>query len=334
MQRQDQGSDSHVTRRVLIAGAAAGALAVSAPPALAQRCPAPPHVKGRPVWLDLDQSELDDAYDQSVYAFNSGNISERRAANSETAREFIGKPVRLQYGARDIEGIDIFRTTKPNAPVVLFVHGGAWRGGRAAQDSYMAEPFVKAGAHFLLVDFNNVLETSGDLFPMVDQVRRAVVWTFRNASSFGGNPDRIYLIGHSSGGHLSGCVVTTDWSKLGLPQNLLKGALLGSGIYDLKPVRLSKRSSYVKFTDEMEQALSPQRHIDQIHAPLILTYGMLETPEFQRQTRDFHQAVSAAGKQVTLLAGKGYNHYETQETLGNPYGFMGRAAMKMIGLAA
>ena len=104
-------------------------------------------------------------------------------------------------------------------------------------------------------------------------------------------------------------------------------------MYDLKPVRLSKRANYVKFTDEMEAALSAQRHIDKIHTPLILTHGTLETPEFQRQSRDFYAAVKAAGKPVQLLVGRGYNHFETQETLANPYGFMGRAAMEMMKLA-
>jgi arylformamidase len=336
MPSKDQFPDSPVTRRVLLtaAGATAGAVALSAGPADAQRCPGPPHIKGPPVWLGLDQSELDDAYDQPVYAFNAGNISERRTANSEIALGTIGKPARASYGDREIEGIDIFRTKKANAPIVLFIHGGAWRAGRAAQDSYMAEPFIKAGAHFLLVDFNNVLETNGDLFPMFDQLRRAVAWTYRNARSFGGDPDRIYVIAHSSGAHFGGCLVATDWSQLGLPQNIIKGALLGSGIYDLRPARMSKRSSYVKFTDEMEEALSPQRHIDRIETPLTLTYGSLETPEFQRQSRDFHQALIAARRPATLLVGKGYNHYETQETLGNPYGFMGRPAMQMLRLAA
>jgi arylformamidase len=216
---------------------------------------------------------------------------------------------------------------------VLFILGGAWRGGRAAEDHYMAEPFTRAGANFLLIDFNNVLETRGDLFSMVDQLRRGAEWTYRNARSFGGDPDRLYLIGHSSGSHLGGCLVTTDWSSRGIPPDIFKGALLGSGIYDLKPVRLSKRGTYVKITDQVEQDLSPQRHIAQLHTPLTLTYGSLETPEFQRQSRDFHTAVTAAGKPVKLLEGIGYNHYETQETLGNPYGFMGRAAMQMIGLA-
>jgi arylformamidase len=323
-----------LTRRGLVVGAAAGAVALSGERAAAQRCPTPSaREQGPKVWLDLDQQALDEAYDQSVYAFNSRNISERRAANNEKVLAIIGKPDRVAYGPGEIEKVDIYKTKRPNAPINVFIHGGSWRGGRSAQVAYMAEPYINAGAHFIAIDFNNVLELNGDLFPMVDQCRRAVAWVYRNAQSFGGDPNRVYLTGHSSGGHLGGCVLITDWAKEGLPLDILKGALLGSGMYDLKPVRLSKRSNFVKFTDEMEQALSAQRHIDRVHTPVILTHGTLETPEFQRQSRDFHAALQAAGKPSQLLVGKGYNHYETQETLGNPYGFMGRAAFQMMKLA-
>jgi arylformamidase len=323
---------SKISRRGLVGGAVAGAVALASDNASAQGCPTPPHSKGPAVWLELDQKELDDAYDQSVYAFNAKNISERRTANNEKVLPIIGKPERLAYGPSEIEKVELWKTKRPNAPVLMFIHGGAWRGGRASQVAYMAEPYIKAGAHFISVDFNNVLETKGDIFPMVDQCRRAVAWVYKNAKSFGGDPEQLYLTGHSSGGHLGGCVVMTEWEKEGLPRNMLKGALLGSGMYDLKPVRRSKRASYVKFTDEMEQALSTQRHLDKIHTPIILTHGSLETPEFQRQSRDFFAALQAAGKPAQLLVGKGYNHYETQETLGNPYGFMGRAAMEMMKL--
>jgi arylformamidase len=107
----------------------------------------------------------------------------------------------------------------------------------------------------------------------------------------------------------------------------VKGTLCCSGLFDLKPVRLSARGSYVKFTDEMEQALSPQRHLDKLNAPVIVAYGTLETPEFQRQSRDFAAAVKAAGKPVQLLVGEGYNHFEIRETLANPYGLLGRAVL-------
>jgi arylformamidase len=334
MQRHDGPSDRGFSRRALFAGAGAGALTLATEPASAQRCPAPPRPKGPIVWLDLDQQELDDAYDQPVYAFNSANISERRRANSELARSILGPPQRLAYGPSEIEKLDVYRAKRANAPINIFIHGGSWRNGQAADNVYLAEPFVKAGAHYVIPDFINVIEAGGDLFPMVEQVRRAVAFVYRNAASFGGDPEALYLCGHSSGGHLGGCIVTTDWAREGLPLNIIKGALLGSGMYDLKAVRMSKRNRYVNFTDAMEQELSAQRHLDRLHTPLILTHGTLETPEFQRQSRDFYAAAKSAGKAIELRVAQGYNHYETQETLANPYGIMGRAAFEQMKLSA
>ena len=115
-------------------------------------------------------------------------------------------------------------------------------------------------------------------------------------------------------------------------QRLIKGGVCGSGMFDLKPARLSKRSEYVKFTDETEDKLSAQRHLDKLVAPIALVYGSLETPEFQRQSREFTTALKAAGKSVTFLVGEGYNHYELHETLGNPYGLLGRAVLEQMKL--
>jgi arylformamidase len=296
-------------------------------------------VKGPIVWLDLDQRELDDAYDQLVYAPNRDQLTKRRIVNSAAARQRIGEPLRFAYGPTAAEGLDVFRPPavsgagKAGAPVAIFVHGGAWRVGSASDYSFVAEPFVRAGGAFVVLDFTTVDDSGGSLVPMVEQVRRAIGWVYRNAVTFGGDPDRLYLISHSSGSHLAGCAVTHDWSKDGLPRDIIKGATLSSGMYDLKPVRLSKRSAYVKFTDAMEKALSAIRHLDQLATPLIVTYGTYETPEFQRQTRDFAAAVKAAGKPVELLVGEGYNHFEMLETLANPYGLLGRAVLAQMGLA-
>jgi len=298
--------------------------------------------KGPIVWLDMDQQALDDAYDQLVYAPNRDQLTKRRIANSAAARARIGEPLRFAYGPTPIEGLDLYRSASASigkagderAPVAIFVHGGAWRSGSASEFTFLAEPFVHAGAHFAVLDFTNVNDTSGSLLPMVEQVRRAIGWVFRNAEQFGGDRDRLYLISHSSGSHLAGCAVTHDWSKDGLPRDIVKGATLSSGMYDLKPVRLSKRSQYVNFTDAMENELSAIRHIDRLVTPLIVSYGTYETPEFQRQTRDFAAAVKAAGKPVELLVGEAYNHFEMLETLGNPYGLLGRAVLAQMGLKA
>jgi arylformamidase len=319
-------------RRLLQAGVAAAAL-FPLRPALAQPS-AEPRVKGPPVWLDLDQKALDDAYDQSVWATNTRQLLDRYAAESETVRARIGAPRRFAYGPTAIEALDVYTTDRPRAPIQIFLHGGAWRAGAAKDWGFPAEMYTRHGAHYVVPDFINVIEAGGNLMTMADQVRRAVAWVYRNAERFGGDRDRIYISGHSSGAHLAGVVLTTDWAKdRDLPADIVKGGACLSGMYDLKPVRLSARSRYVKFTDESEQALSSQRHLDKLGAPLVIAHASLDSPEFQRQSRDFAAAVKVAGKPVELLVARGYNHFEAPETFGNPYGLMGRAALAQMMLA-
>jgi arylformamidase len=301
--------------------------------------------KGPLVWLDLDQKALDDAYDQMVYAPNRDQVHKRNKFNSDRVRARLGEPRRLKYGPTEIEALDLFPTPLPypppqagegreGAPINVFIHGGAWRQRSARDYAFLAEMFVRAGAHFVALDFVGVEGTKGDLLPMADQVRRGVAWVYQNAKSFGGDPSRLYVSGQSSGAHLAGNVVTTDWKKdYGVPHDVVKGALLCSGMYDLRPVRLSKRSEYVAFTDAIEDKLSSQRHLDRLNCPVIVSYGTFETPEFQRQNRDFAAAVKDAGKPVTLLVGEGYNHFEMAELIGNPLSLLGSAVLEQMGLA-
>jgi arylformamidase len=294
--------------------------------------PSPSRPKGPLVFLEMDQQALDDAYDQEIWAPNRALIVERRKAASERARAILGPPRRLAYGPSEHERLDIFDCGVNGAPVNVFVHGGAWRRNVAADYALQAEPLVRAGAHAVLIDFINVDQAQGDLFPMYEQVRRALAFVWRNAESFGFDRDRVYVSAHSSGSHLAGVVLTRGWREESLPADAFKGAVLLSGMYDLEPVRLSKRSSYVNFTGAMVEPLSAQRHLDGLHTPLVLAYGTRETPEFQRQTRDFAAAVKARGMPVELIEGVAYNHFELLETLANPYGLTGRAMLAQMQL--
>src|SRR5580658_1907711 len=279
----------------------------------------------------MDQQALDDAYDQSKYAPNRTLVLERYASNSDVARERLGAPRRIAYGPTEDEALDLYPAGVSSAPIAIFIHGGAWRAGSARDSASAAELFVRAGVHYIVPDFVNVLATGGDLMPMADQVKRAIAWVYHNAGSFGGDPNHIHLFGHSSGAHLAGVAMVTDWrGEFGLPADVIKTGLLCSGMFELKPVRLSARSRYVNFNGEMEQALSALRHIDRFVAPVILAYGTLETPEFQRQSQDFAAALRAAGKPVELLTGQNYNHFEMVETLASPYGILSRAALAQI----
>jgi len=322
-----------ITRRMVLGSTAAMAVA----PALAEECPIgpPPHDKGPLVFMDYDQIELDAAYDQGYYAPLAGQIWKRLAVVSEAVRGRLGEPMHRSYGPTAVEQLDIYPAKRPDAPIFVFIHGGAWLGGEAKNFAFPAEMFVNVGAHYVALDFIAIKDAGSDLRVMANQVRRAIAWVYQNANSFGGDRDRLYIGGHSSGGHLCGIALVTNWEKdFGLPADTVKGGLCMSGMYDLKPVRLSKRSSYLKFTDEIEQAMSSQRHLDLLRVPIVVTYGTNETPEFQRQSRDFAAAVNAAGKPAELVQAVGFNHIEMVESLGNPYGPNGRAALGLMKLAA
>jgi arylformamidase len=291
-----------------------------------------PKAKGPLVFLDYDQEELDAAYDQAPWSPNQAAIGRRNAQKSAAAVARLGPPRRLPYGPTAVERLDVYPARTPKAPIHVFVHGGAWRGGSAASAAYMAETYVDAGAHFVALDFNNVLETSGNLMTMAEQVRRAVAWVYRNAAVFDGDASRLYVTGFSSGAHLAGVILTTDWGAYGLPMDVVKGGVCCSGMYDLHPVSLSARSNYVTFTPEVVEALSSARHLDRLTAQIVVLNGTEETPEFQRQNRDFAAKVKAMGKPVTYIVGDGYNHFEMQETIGNPYGIVGRAVLAQMGI--
>src|SRR5688500_20277153 len=87
--------------------------------------------KGPPVWLDMDQKELDDAYNQSVYAPNQEQVAKRRRLASEAAIKRLAPAQRVSYGPTEIEKLDVYKTSRHNAPIIVFTHGSAWRNGRS-----------------------------------------------------------------------------------------------------------------------------------------------------------------------------------------------------------
>lgn len=285
---------------------------------------------GPKVWLDMDQAALDAAYDQAVWAPNQQQVHARREQASQEAFARL-KPQRFAYGEREIEAFDFYRGPKAGAGVAIFVHGGAWRTGVARNFAHLADTFTGFGLNCAVLDFNSIDDVGGDLLHMARQVRSAVAWIARNAATLGVDANRIFIAGHSSGGHLGGCILVTDWQKdFGLPANLLKGAVLMSGMFDLTPVALSKRSKYVNFTAETLEQLSAIRRLDHVRCPVVLGYGTEESPEFIRQTQAFAAALTGAGKPHEVHVAQGTNHFEMLEALHNPYGLLGSAARRLM----
>jgi len=295
-----------------------------------------PECDGDPiVWGPYCQIQLDFVYNQANYREDPPEWQIRSADLNAKVLERYGEPEEFSYGPSEYEKLLLYRAKKKKsgkAPTLVYIHGGAWRAGSAAGSMYPAEMFIEAGANYVALDFVNTLQNGGDLLEMAEQVRRGVAWVYNNSKLFHGDNKQIYVSGHSSGGHLCGVVMTTDWSEWDLPVDTVKGGLCTSGMYDLVPVSLSYRNTWVNFTPETIEKLSPINQTEFLNAPIVLIVGTKETPEFIRQTKDFAAFLEDGGFDVTHETAVGHNHFEGPETLVNPYGYFGRAALKMMGL--
>lgn len=280
-------------------------------------------------FLNYDQAELDRQYDQRVWAPDGAVTIRRYTEDTDRAKKSLGEPKVFAYGPTPAETLDLYSTKAANAPIHVYVHGGAWRLLSKQDSGFAAETFVRAGAHFIALDF--ALIPAVTLPDMVAQVRRAIGWIYRHAPEFGGDPNRIHVSGHSSGGHLAGCIAVTDWAALDLPRDTVKSTICASGMYDLLPVRLSARNDYVKLTSETEHALSPMRHLDKISGPVFVAYGSLESDEFKRQSRSFAAALGGC-LAAPAVEYEGLNHYEVALTLADPTSRLGRTALDLMGL--
>lgn len=271
-----------------------------------------------PVFGPYDQAALDAQYDQRTLVPDIESYVTRWREESERLRRVLDCHCDVAYGDDPVERLDFFPSGQDGSPIVAFIHGGAWTRQSRSESAYPAAAVVESGACFAVIGSARVpgvcLETQ------VDQNLRAIAWLYRHAAALGGDPRRIYLVGHSSGGHITGLAITEDWTRFDMPAEAIKGAMAVSGIYDLEPVRLSARNDYLGLDAERARAMSPIHRVARAGCPLVIAWGGRELEEFQRQSREFADAWKAGGHECTALALQGCNHFDLTYELMTPQG--------------
>ena len=281
-------------------------------------------------FLDYTQEQLDQAYDQLVWAPHRDAIQAEIRKDCEAVRKAM-PPRTERYGKSEMQVLDIFAPKGASrVPVLVYLHGGAWLRGSRLDVAYPAPAVTGRGAALLVTDFNNVSEVP--LPAMIEQCRDAIDWTVRNAASFGGDPDRVYLAGHSSGAHLASCVLLTDWTVRGLPADAIKGALTISGMYDLHAPLLSARSKYVKITPQELDAASAMRHLGRIRCPVAVAWSVGDSPEFRRQAQVFAAALQGMGRLASRTEVFSPNHFEEPRQLADPGSDLSRVLFSLMGI--
>jgi arylformamidase len=282
------------------------------------------------VWLDYTQKELDDQYNQRKLVPDADDYMARHGVLSEKVRGELQGFIDVPYGPTEDEKLDIFPAPQAGAPVVVYYHGGAWTRWHKDNNSYQAPCFVDRGVTFVPVNFG--LVPNVDLDELVRQCRAAVQWVYNNIADYGADPDKLYVAGHSSGGHEVGLLAITDWTEWGLPADVIKGAFAASGMYELEPVRLSSRNQYLHLDEGMVDRNSAQRHLPDRMPPMVIAYGEREQIEFRRHSQDFAAELRRRGHRVVELDLPGLHHFEVAEQFANADGPLIQAVFAEMGL--
>jgi len=285
------------------------------------------------VFLDYTQEELDWQYDHSKRFPDTGIFQTQRGEAAKTAREKVKGLIDVPYGDHKDEVVDIFPAAGDGkAPVLMFYHGGAWTRGSKDGYSFPALELAPRGIGLVATEFTKVPD--GTLSNQVRQNRDATAWVYNNADKYGFDRDRIYIAGHSSGGHMCGMVLVTDWEKLyGLPNNLVKGAIAISGMYDLEAVYLSYRNKYLSLSEEDWRENSSIFHVPkESAAPLLIGCSEHDTVEFHRQPEEFLKAWQAAGHQGEFIELMDRHHFTGSMCFGEPDHALFQKMIRMIGV--
>ena len=286
------------------------------------------------VFLDYTQEELDWQYDHSKRFPDTGIFQTERGEAAKAAREKVKGLIDVPYGEHKDEVVDIFPAEgSGKAPVVMFYHGGAWTRGTKDGYSFPALELAPRGIGLVATEFTKVPD--GTLSNQVRQNRDATAWVYNNADKYGFDRDRIFVAGHSSGGHNCGMALVTDWEKLyGLPNNLVKGAIAISGMYDLEAVYLSYRNKYLNLSEEDWRENSPIYHIPaKSDAPLLIGCSEHDTAEFHRQPEEFLEAWLAAGHKGEFIELMDRHHFTGSMCFGEADHALFQKMIKMIGVS-
>ena len=282
------------------------------------------------LYREFDSQEaIDSEYNIELAVGDMGPYVEWFVGGSARARAELACVLDVPFGPTRDETLDIFPASRPNAPVLLFVHGGYWRMLSSKEFSLVARGPV---AHDVTVVISNYsLCPKVSIAEITRQSRAAVAWLAHHIARYNGDPARIFVAGHSAGGHQVGMLAATDWhNEYGLPADIIKGGMPISGLFDLRPFRHSWLQAKLQLNADLIERQSPLFNIPAHGPPLLVTLGGDESQEFHRQSADYVAAWRAAGHHATEFAQAGKNHLTAIAGFEKPDSALCRALLNFI----
>jgi arylformamidase len=266
-----------------------------------------------PIFRGYDRDALDAQYNNRTKVPTFQAHIERWGADGERARATLSPRLDVRYGTGEREAVNVYaaRGAAP-APVLVWIHGGYWMSLTKAQNDFVALGFVPHGVAVVNVEYDLVPGVRMDV--LVRQCRAAVAWAIANAASFGGDPTRVWVAGHSAGGHLTAAAAADPG-----PGPRPAGGFAFSGLYDLEPIRLSYLNDTLAIDAAEARRTEPVGMAPPARGDWTLLVGGAEGPEYLRQSADLAAAwASDDARRVRMEVVGGADHFSIVAPLADP----------------
>jgi arylformamidase len=263
------------------------------------------------LYRGMDRAVLDAAYNNTA-AVGVAKREEYVAdwmKRSDVVRRTPGARIDLRYGEGARHRVDVFPCGRAAAPTLVYIHGGYWQMNDKEPYAFLGEGLLPAGFNLAVIEYT--LAPAVRLDEIVREVRNAVAWTIDHAKELGGDPARVFVSGHSAGGHLTAMAMT---------DTRVAGGIAISGIYDLEPIRLNYLNDKLGLDPAEADRNSPVRHLPTSAEPLVVTVGLGELPELVRQSEEFADGWRRGGLRGAYLPVPRHDHFSILEELARPSG--------------
>jgi arylformamidase len=275
------------------------------------------------LYRGMDRRALDAAYNntEAVGLAKRDAYVAARSARSDAFRAKHAGRIDVRYGAGPRQRLDVFSCGTAGAPTLVFIHGGYWQQNDKEPFAFLGEGLLPAGFNLAVVEYT--LAPAARMDGIVGEIRTSVAWVIDHAKELGGDPQRVFVSGHSAGGHLT---------AMAMADARVAGGVAISGIYDLEPIRLNYLNEKLGLDAAEAERNSPMLHLPSRAAPLIVTVGLGELPELIRQSEEFAATWRKRGLPGEYVPLTGHDHFSILDELARPDGKL-VAALKTLARA-
>ena len=257
--------------------------------------------------------EINEEYNAVLGVDNLGMYIEQDSMRSKETRDELTCFEDIPYGSTEDETLDVYPSNDMNSPVIVFIHGGYWKSLSNKDFSFVAKGLVEKGFTVVLTNYSLCPKVS---IPVITKQNcSAIKWVYNNSCKYNGNNQKIFACGHSAGGHQAAMLAICDWTELDLPNDVIKGCIALSGLFDLSPLKFSWLQTEIKLTEKIILEQSPLLKAPLNSPSTMLIAGEYESIEFKRQSSDYADKLRNCGNDVQLYFSTGKNHFSIVQDL-------------------